>query len=108
MGQKGFVKIGSVTGEILLTLSFCGWGGVCTVIIYVVKPNLVLRLGWGFDNIQTLFLYVCIYTKILHIQTLTFRYRKKCFMRVSHVFLWNFRGISNKFKRRLKNVIQGC
>ena len=44
-----FIKIGSVTAEILLTLSFCGGGGVCKV-IFVSNPTVVLRLGWGFDN----------------------------------------------------------
>ena len=62
---KSFIKIGSVTAEILLTLSFCGgwvrwgwvglggvgWGGWCLHNHYIVKPNLVLRLGWGFDNL---------------------------------------------------------
>ena len=49
---KVFIKIGSVTAEILLTLSFCGVGGVGWGVQshYIVKPNLVLRLGWGFDN----------------------------------------------------------
>ena len=42
-----FIKIGSVTAEILLTLSFCG--GVVQS-HFIVKPNLVLRLGCGFDN----------------------------------------------------------
>ena len=46
-----FIKIGSVTAEILLALSFCGagWWGVQSH--FIVKPNLVLRLGWGFDNL---------------------------------------------------------
>ena len=33
----------------MLTLSFCGVGGVVQS-HFIVKPNLVLRLGWGFDN----------------------------------------------------------
>ena len=28
-----------------------GWGGWGLHSHYIVKPNLVLRLGWGFDNI---------------------------------------------------------
>ena len=42
----------SVTAEILLTLSFSGW--VVVQSHFIVKPNLVLRLGWGFDKI-----YIC-------------------------------------------------
>ena len=30
-----------------------GWGGLHSH--YIVKPNLVLRLGWGFDNLKSLF-----------------------------------------------------
>ena len=45
-----FVKIASVTAEILLILSFCG-GGVCRVIFFST-PTIVLRLGSGFDNIK--------------------------------------------------------
>ena len=56
------IKIGSVTAEILLTLSFCGggggwggWGGLwCFHSHFIVKPNLVLRLGWDFDNEEVL------------------------------------------------------
>ena len=28
-----------------------GWGGVCKV-IFMSNPTVVLRLGWGFDNIN--------------------------------------------------------
>ena len=28
-----------------------GWGGVCKV-IFMSNPTIVLRLGWGFDNID--------------------------------------------------------
>ena len=39
----------------MLTLSLCGWGGVGGLHShYIVKPNLVLRLGWGFDNLITI------------------------------------------------------
>ena len=27
-----------------------GWGGWGLQSYFIVKPNLVLRLGWGFDN----------------------------------------------------------
>ena len=49
-GFDNFIKIGSVTAKILLTLSLCGgwWWGLQSH--FLVKPNLVLRLGWGFDN----------------------------------------------------------
>ena len=43
--------MGSVTAEILLILSLCGgvgWGGLQSH--FIVKPNLMLRLGWGFDK----------------------------------------------------------
>ena len=46
---SSFIKIESVTAEILLILSFCG-GWVVFAKSFIVKPNLVLRLGWGFDN----------------------------------------------------------
>ena len=56
-----FFKIGSVTAEILLTLSFCGvvgGGGVVRKVIFVSNPTKVLSnwgwvelwLSWGFDN----------------------------------------------------------
>ena len=35
----------------MLTLSFCGGGWVGVQSHFMVKPNLVLRLGWRFDNI---------------------------------------------------------
>ena len=49
-GNDVLATIESVTAEILLILSFCGVGwGVQSH--FIVKPNLVLRLGWGFDNL---------------------------------------------------------
>ena len=42
----------SLTSEIFLTLSLCGWwvGGVGRKVIFALNPTIVLRLGWGFDN----------------------------------------------------------
>ena len=48
------IKIGSVTAEILLILSLCGVVGWGVHSHYVVKPNLVLWLGWGFDKNMSL------------------------------------------------------
>ena len=47
--QEPMFKVSSLTAEILLTLSLCGWGGWCRVIL-LSNPTIVLRLGWGFDN----------------------------------------------------------
>ena len=45
---SNFVKIGSVTTEIWLTLSLSG-GGECRV-IFTANPTVWLGLGWGFDK----------------------------------------------------------
>ena len=52
--QKRFIKIGSVTDEKLLTLSFCGWvdGVVCKVIL-ASDSTKVMLLGWGKVGILT-------------------------------------------------------
>ena len=47
LNVQSFIKIESVTAEILLTFSLWGW---VVQSHFIVKPNLVLRLGWGFDN----------------------------------------------------------
>ena len=45
-----FIKIGSVTAEILMALSFCsGVGWVVCKVIFVANPTKAV-LGSGFDN----------------------------------------------------------
>ena len=54
---ESFIKIGSVTAEILLTLSLCGgWVVVVVVKSFSCKTQpFGLRLGWGFDNLSLFF-----------------------------------------------------
>ena len=45
------VEIGSVTAEILLTLSLCGgWWWWWIKVIFMSHPTFELRLSWGCDN----------------------------------------------------------
>ena len=99
----------------MLTLSFCGWvGGVGWGLhsYYIVKPNLVLRLGWGFDKnllLQKLLSLVC-YLRISHknwklifnldknshfITLETKQQIKEILLQKLHSFVFNLR-ISNK------------
>ena len=39
--------------EKFLWVGGVGWGGVVQS-HFIVKPNIVLRLGWGFDNYNTI------------------------------------------------------
>ena len=101
------LKIGSVTAEIMLTLSLCGvvvgWGLHSH---YIVKPNLVLRLGWGFDNTHASFqssrkggqlVRYTVRVLLMEVASLPKKYNKRnkisnsyCLLKLMHFLLWYF------------------